>query len=272
MSARSSLAFIALLAAAAAGAQQRSTVECEDNGWGWRGPRGQFCEVRELTIAATRVLAVDAGPNGGIAVTGENRRDLQVRARVQAWAADDAEAERIARDVTVHTDGVLRADGPNRGGRVGWSVSFDVSAPREIDLELTANNGGIAVTDVRGDLTLETRNGGIKVEGASGNVRGRTVNGGVDARLTGRSWDGTGLDLTTTNGGVRLRIPEEYSARLETSTVNGGVDIDFPVTVQGRVGREVSTTLGRGGALVRAATTNGQVRVSRQDSTLRRVE
>jgi hypothetical protein len=241
---------MALLAASAAGAQQRSSVGCGDFGWGWRSPRGQFCEVRELSIAATRALTVDAGPNGGIAVTGENRRDLQVRARVQAWGADDGEAERIARDVTVRTDGVLRADGPTRVGRAGWSVTIDVLAPREIDLELKANNGSLAVTDVRGDLTLETQNGGIKVEGAGGNVRGRTVNGGVEARLTGESWDG----------------------RLETSTVNGGVDVDFPVTMQGRIGREISTTLGRGGALVRAVTTNGQIRVSRQDAALRRVE
>jgi hypothetical protein len=35
------------------------------------------------------------------------------------------------------------------------------------------------------------------------------------------------------------------------------------VTVQGRLGRNVSTTLGDGGALVRAETVNGGVRVSR---------
>jgi hypothetical protein len=54
--------------------------------------------------------------------------------------------------------------------------------------------------------------------------------------------------------------------------VNGGIDVDFPVTVQGRIGREFSTTLGRGGPLLRAATTNGQVRVSRHDANLRRLE
>jgi hypothetical protein len=264
---------VSFLAAAALHAQPRgSFAECNDEGWRGRGTRGYFCEVRELTLAAPRVLTVDAGENGGISVTGESRRDLQVRARVQAWAADDAEAERIARAVTVSSDGALRSDGPARGGRTGWSVSFDVVAPREIDLDLEANNGGISVAGVRGELLLETRNGGIKLDGAAGNVRGRTVNGGVDARLTGNSWDGAGLELVTTNGGVRLRIPEDYSARLETGTVNGGVDIDFPVTMQGRIGKEISTTLGRGGPLVRVATTNGQVRVSRQDTSLRRVE
>jgi len=56
-------------------------------------------------------------------------------------------------------------------------------------------------------------------------------------------------------------VPENYSARLETSTVNGGTNIDFPVLVKGKIGREISTTLGSGGALVRAETTNGGVRV-----------
>jgi DUF4097 and DUF4098 domain-containing protein YvlB len=103
-------------------------------------------------------------------------------------------------------------------------------------------------------------------------VRGRTTNGGVEVRLDGDTWDGEGLDLETTNGGIRLRVPEDYSARLETRTVNGSVDIDFPVTVQGNIGRSISATLGNGGALVRAVTTNGQVRVSRGTGGLTRVQ
>ena len=50
-----------------------------------------------------------------------------------------------------------------------------------------------------------------------------------------------------------------YSAHLETGTVNGGVDIDFPVTVQGKIGRRITTDLGKGGATIRLITTNGGV-------------
>ena len=214
---------------------------------------------------------MDAGQNGSISVTGENRRDVQVRAKVQAWATDEAEAERIASQVNVRSDGVLRAEGPEQHGRSGWSVNFEVLAPRDIDLTLETHNGGIAVADVRGEL-LEAQNGGINLDGVAGNVRGRTTNGGVDASLTGDTWEGTGLDLKTTNGGVRLRVPEDYSARLETGTVHGGIDIDFPVTVQGRIGREFSTTLGDGGPLVQVATTNGGVRITRGRDGLTRVQ
>jgi hypothetical protein len=263
MSARWSLTLSALLVAPAVNAQERT--ECDQKNWwgGWRGgPNSHVCEVRELTIPATGPLAVDAGSNGSIAVTGEARRDVQVRATVHAWARDDAEAERIASAVNVRSDGVLRADGPEQRGRSGWSVSYEITSPREIDLSLETNNGSIGVTNVRGDLTLEATNGALSLDSAGGNVRGRTTNGGVDIELTGGTWDGSGLDVETTNGGVRLRVPENYSARLEAETVHGGIDIDIPVTVQGRIGRELSTTLGEGGPLIRVETTNGGVRVT----------
>jgi hypothetical protein len=264
------LGLAALLLASGVVAQERT--ECNDNWWGWRGPNAHVCEVRTLTIPAGRALSVDAGQNGSIDVAGESRRDVQVRATVHAWASDEAEAERIASAVNVRSDGVVRAEGPDQRGRAGWSVSYEIVAPREIDLTLETHNGGIEVGAVRGELSLRAQNGGIRLDGVAGNVRGRTTNGGVEAELTGETWQGTGLDLETTNGAVRLRIPENYSARLETGTVNGGIDIDFPVTVQGRLGREFSTTLGRGGPLVRAETTNGQVRISRGRGDLTRLQ
>jgi hypothetical protein len=270
MSARLGLVLPALLVASGVAAQEGCD---EGKWWGWRGgPRARACEVRQLTVPAAGRLTVDAGDNGSIRVTGEDRRrDVQVEAIVEAWGRDQAEADRIASAVTVRSDGVLRAEGPEQEGRSGWSVSFRIVAPREIDLSLETHNGSIAIADVRGDLGFEARNGSINLDGVGGNVRGRTTNGAVAAELTGKTWEGTGLDVETTNGAVRLRIPEDYSARLETGTVNGGIDIDFPVTVQGRLGREFSTTLGDGGPLVRAETTNGQVRISRGRGDLTRL-
>jgi len=48
--------------------------------------------------------------------------------------------------------------------------------------------------------------------------------------------------------------------------VNGGISLDFPVTVQGRIGRSLDIELGEGGATVRAMTTNGGVRIVRSGS------
>ena len=118
-------------------------------------------------------------------------------------------------------------------------------------LSLKTTNGGISIRDVDGTVEFRTVNGGVKLTNMAGDVKGRTSNGGVDVDLEGPGWRGEGLDVETSNGGVHLRIPEQYSAHLETGTVNGGLNIDFPVTVQGRVDRQISADLGSGGAPIR---------------------
>jgi len=246
----------------AAGAQTpEPRMECNDGWQGWWNRGEHFCEIRETTVPATGSLTVEAGPNGGIVVIGSDRRDVLVRAMVQAWGDDEDEARETAQQIVVQTDSVIRAEGPDSNRDSGWSVGYEIVTPRDTDLMLETHNGGIVIEAVRGELAFETTNGGVKLDDLAGNVLGRTTNGGVVATLTGSTWDGDGFDVSTTNGGVVLHVPSEYSARLEASTTNGGVSIDFPVTVQGRIGREISTTLGAGGPLVRIGTTNGGVRV-----------
>jgi DUF4097 and DUF4098 domain-containing protein YvlB len=131
-------------------------------------------------------------------------------------------------------------------------------------LALTASNGGISVDGINARMNMETVNGGLKVFDVDGDVRGSTVNGGITAELSGDRWRGSGLDLRTSNGGVHLYIPSNYSALLETGTVNGGMDVGFPMTVQGQLGRTLTTQLGNGGAMIRAVTTNGGVSIRRR--------
>jgi hypothetical protein len=203
--------------------------------------------------------------NGGVSVIGESRRDVLVRAMVEAHARTEARAEELGAAIKLHTeDGRIYAEGPDTHGREWWSVSFEIHVPARSDLELKAHNGGIAVAGVTGALRMETLNGGIHLEAVNGDVVAETMNGGVHVDLTGDRWEGKGLDATTTNGGVHLRVPNGYSAHLETGTVNGGVDIDFPVMVRGKIGRRVSTDLGRGGATIRVVTTNGGVAITRE--------
>ena len=259
------LALAAALAGAAA-APASAIAQDRDECRGRTGDRDRasHCEVRELTLGARRLLEVDGRQNGGVAVQGWDGSEIRVRATVVAQARSEAEARAIAADVRIDESGqVLRADGPE-GLDDGehWSVSYDIMVPRATDLRIEAHNGGLSLRDVAGRVTMRTVNGGIRVAGAAGDVRGQTSNGGLTVELAGSRWEGQGLDLETSNGGVTISLPRGYSAMLETGTVNGGLQIDVPITVQGRLDRHIRTQLGNGGALVRAMTTNGGVRVS----------
>jgi DUF4097 and DUF4098 domain-containing protein YvlB len=104
----------------------------------------------------------------------------------------------------------------------------------------------------------------VTLRDVSGDIRGETTNGGVTVDLTGDHWDGPGLDVATRNGGIRLTLPANYSADLETGTTHGRLSVDFPMTVHGSIGRSLTTTLGGGGAKLRAITTNGGVSIHRR--------
>jgi DUF4097 and DUF4098 domain-containing protein YvlB len=137
-------------------------------------------------------------------------------------------------------------------------------APRNTELSIESVNGAIAVADMRGDLDFDAVNGRVSLSNVTANVHGSTVNGAIGIEFDSGSIAGDVFDVRTTNGAVELKLPEGFSARLEVETVNGGIHVDFPVTVQGRIDRrDLSTTLGDGGPLLRVRTVNGAVRLMR---------
>jgi hypothetical protein len=256
-----------LLLAAPAGAQVRWTTQPDETRCEDRGSRDneRWCEVREATLPAPSRLEIEGGNNGGVEVIGSDRPDVRVRAHLWANARTEERARELLGDVELAFEGGrLVARGADGGRREYWGVDWELSVPRAIDLDARAQNGGISIEDVTGDIEFDATNGGIHLAGVGGDVRGRTTNGGLHVELAGTQWEGRGLDAQTTNGSVTLIVPDGYGAELETGTVNGGFDIDFPVTVRGRLGRTLRTTLGNGGPLVRAVTTNGGVRIRRR--------
>ncbi|HMV49537.1 MAG TPA: DUF4097 family beta strand repeat-containing protein [Blastocatellia bacterium] len=244
-----------------AAAQERA-MSCENGGR--NGDRANSCVIREQPLVATGSLAVDGKKNGGVSVKGWDQGGVLIRAKVQAWADTKEEADAIVGQIRVVTDAGVHAEGPETENRRGWSVSYEVFVPRNTSLSLKTHNGGISIADVRGKIDFDAMNGGVNLRNLAGNVKGTTRNGGLDIELSGSRWDGEGLDVTTTNGGIKMVMPDKYSARLETGTVNGGLKFDFPITVQGDIKRELSVNLGSGGPTIRARTTNGGVKIQRK--------
>jgi hypothetical protein len=261
------LALLALVAVPAAAQRRNAERDWVSDCRRWSGNRDteRYCEVIESTIPApSGTLVIDGRANGGVDVFGSSRRDIAIRAKIQVNARSQERAEALADEIKIRTEGGrIFAEGPENRRNESWSVSFEVEVPARMDLDLRARNGGLSVADVTGMLRMETLNGGIHLESVNGDVVAETTNGGLHVNLDGDGWVGKGLDAVTTNGGVHLQVSRGYSAHLETGTVNGGVDIDFPVTVQGKIGRRITTDLGKGGPTIRVITTNGGVDVRR---------
>jgi hypothetical protein len=129
--------------------------------WCRQDRRADFCEVREETLSNQSVIDLDARGNGGVAIRGWDRPDVQVRARVAVWDDSRDAAAQVAKDIDITTTGGrIRADGPRRDRRSFrrwdedryWSVAYELQVPRKADIRVDATNGGIVVEDVRGRI------------------------------------------------------------------------------------------------------------------------
>src|SRR5689334_8056855 len=151
------LLLTAILGSAQMRDNQNKDLKCDDrnsrrSGYG-------VCDIKEMAGVPGRIN-VDAGRNGGVAVKGWSRGDVLIRAKVEAWAETTQEAQSIASQVRVISNsGRVSAEGPNLTGRnQSWGVTFEIFAPHRTDLELTAHNGGIHLSDLYGDIQFQGQN------------------------------------------------------------------------------------------------------------------
>ncbi len=161
------------------------------------------CEVREVTISAIPQLKIDSGRNGAISVRGEDRPDILILARIET------SSKRAGVELQI-TDGVISA-GPQASV---WRVTYEILVPRKTDIQLKANNGGLAVDGITGSVLGDTVNGGLAVSLRQGarphEIRLSTRNGGVAVAApaslklekSGHSVTGENISISTLNGGV----------------------------------------------------------------------
>lgn len=240
--------------------------ECRSGDGDRYGRREVFCDVQVSGARSPRgPISVEGLRNGGVAVYGWDRDSMAIHTRIRVTARSQSEAKAIASQVrTTIRGGDVIIDGPRNNDDAQWSASVYAMIPTKSDLRAETRNGPVTIEKVQGDISVQTTNGPMSLRDLAGSVRARTSNGPLSISLEGNHWEGSGLEARTTNGPLSISIPDGYNARLEAGTTNGPVNLGFPITVVGRITRDISTTLGSGGATIRATTTNGPLTIRRK--------
>jgi len=231
-----------------------------------RVDRMEHCEIREQSFPSVGRLSVE-GHNGGITVKGWVRNEVLVRARVDATAETQAAADSLASRVSVDiSGGMVRSTGPDMQGddQSSWSVSYEVFAPQTTDLSIKTHNGGLVISDVRGQIRFEGHNGGVVLKRVTGDIGGNTHNGRIQIEIVGPVSDGRQLEASTHNGSITVAMPANYSAHVLAETSTGHIQSDFPISENGeRRARQLDTSIGSGGPLMHLTTHNGEVALKR---------
>src|SRR5262245_48455683 len=152
------------------------------------GPR--VCDLQETTLGPSSSLEIEPGRNGGVTVKGWAQNNVLVRARLEAWAENDAEAKSLMSQLRVEASGGrIRAIGPNLNQdwpwweNRNWAVSFEIFTPWNTDVKAESHNGSMNVSDLRGRIAVESHNGSMRLTRVAGDVSSETHNGSIQIEL-----------------------------------------------------------------------------------------
>src|SRR6185503_7744148 len=152
------------------------------------------------------------------------------------------------------------------GGR-SPNEQVTIKAPRQIAFALKGVNGRVTSGDIDGPLEVKGVNGKIELGQTSGSAEISGVNGRISVGL--KSLDDRGARFSGVNGGIELRLGNGLNADLTARGMNGNVRSEIAeVTVdKEEYGRNYSARIGTGGAPITISGINGNVRLTRGDST-----
>jgi DUF4097 and DUF4098 domain-containing protein YvlB len=146
------------------------------------------------------------------------------------------------------------------GDHVEAQVSYEITVPRTMNVDVRNTNGSIRVSDVSGKHELDTTNGRIEVTRCSGSLDASTTNGSIRAELT-RVAKGQPMRFETTNGRIEIAVPPDLAVDVDAGTTNGSITTDLPVATT-RLGRNsLRGAINGGGTTLRMRTTNGGIAI-----------
>ena len=141
----------------------------------------------------------------------------------------------------------------------------------------SSGSGSIRASDIGGAITAKTSSGSIDVaqtgsghveaSSSSGSVRLRGVRGGLDAStssggLTINGEMAADWRVSASSGSVNISLPQNQGFELDANSGSGSIDVDFPVTVTGKVGRRtLRGTAQGGGPLLHVRTSSGGISI-----------
>src|SRR5436190_4034628 len=122
------------------------------------------------------------------------------------------------------------------------------------------SNGSVDLENIKGDCSVKTSNGRVKAHAIQGAFDASTSNGSVDAAVD--ELRPGGVRVSTSNGGITLRLARAVNARLMARTSNASISTDFDLSTHGvRDKHHLEGTIGSGGPVIDLSTSNGGIHV-----------
>jgi hypothetical protein len=125
------------------------------------------------------------------------------------------------------------------------------------------SDGSIALTNVRADsITVHTNDGAIRCRKiAAARTDCHSSDGSIHIDYASDAPKALDATVTTSSGGILFVAPPGLSAVVEASTGDGSIHTNLPITVQGKVGKSLTGTIGDGEGKIHLRTHDGSITI-----------
>ncbi len=256
---------------------------------------------RELKIIEERTFSISPGNNlkldvtsGGVSITSWDKDQVYIK------ILGNEKAEEKIKFRFYNDDNKVELIAKRKGGFFNWFTSgiklhYEIKVPEKFNINVETGGGGIYTANISGDLNLSTSGGSIKfenVEGefdvstSGGSITGNNFKGNLDASTSGGGLNFTGSDskikaetsggsiyldysginkgiyLSTSGGGIRIMLPENFNAAAKLSTSGGGISCELTANNARKISRtKFVADLNNGGNPLYAETSGGSITV-----------
>lgn len=241
------------------------TTSCCINIDGWSRFEYEKTDKLNAPLAAGSTLAL-VNDVGSITVEGLDVTECDVKATVTAKAPTEEEAQELAQKTKIE----LRQDGdtltvkitrPPRKKRRSISISFDITVPRQTALKIGSDVGQIRISDITEEITARTDVGEISCEEISGDIDLQSDVGKINVVYSKDAPAARNVNIRTDVGSIDIKTPPDFSAVVQANTDVGSISTDMPLTIKGKVGRNVQGTIGAGEGKLYLKTDVGSIRI-----------
>jgi DUF4097 and DUF4098 domain-containing protein YvlB len=209
---------------------------CDFQIGGWGQAKYERTVQKQTPISPSSKLYVETS-FGSITITGGDVTECSVIAEICGRAPTEEEAQLLAEQVTIELETVgdtltVKADKPRTRNNRSISISYDITVPKQTNIECASSYGAIKIVNIKGQTSGKTSSGSIEAKNIDGRTNLDTSYGSVNCRnitgdnITAKSSSGSitaeiikgPTQLTTSYGSITCTDMSDGDLKLKTSS------------------------------------------------------
>ena len=216
-----------------------------------------------LVPGSTLVLDNDVG---SIIIEGLDDNNCNMTAEIKAKAPTEEEAKELVEQTKIDLEQsgdvltVKITKPPNRKHR-SISINFNITVPKETALQISSDVGKIGISKITGTIKTRTDVGEISCKEISGDIDVQSDVGKINVVYSKTASAVCKADIKTDVGSIDITTPPGCSAAVQANTDVGSIRTDLPLTIRGKIGKNLSGTVGDGEGKIYLKTDVGSIRI-----------